>query len=116
MNDEVRAAGAFAKNFAEWSSHWLVMAWVMFLAVWGGLVRVVREVKVGEHTWRTLAWIFFVEMMTSGFAGVMTYLACQALRIPENYTAVLVGISGWMGVRALSALEAMYDRLKPKGD
>ena len=76
----------------------------------------VREVKVGEHSWQMLVWIFFVEMMTSGFAGVMTYLACQALHIPDNYAAVLVGISGWMGVRALTVLESLYSKLKPKGD
>jgi hypothetical protein len=108
MNDEIRAAGAIAKDAVTWSSQWLLLMGAMFLAIWGGLVRVSREVKVGEHSWKMLVWIFVREMLTSGFTGVMTYFACQAIGIPPAYTAILVGISGWMGVRALTVFESMF--------
>lgn len=117
MNEEVRAAGAVAKEATLHSSQFWSLIWLGLLATWGGVVRVMREVNLGEQSWRKLAWIFISEMLISGFVGVMTYLGCQALHIPENYTAVLVGISGWMGVRALNVFEQMWKAaFRPKGE
>jgi len=117
MNEEIRAAGAVAKESALHSAQWLSVFSLIGLAVWGGIVRVVREVNLGEQSWRKLIWIFLSEMLISGFAGMMTYLVCQALGIPPAYTAVLVGISGWMGVRALNVIESFYNSaVKAKGE
>lgn len=114
MNEELRAAGAIAKDPGSYS--YLTYGWIVFLAMWGGVVRVMREVRVSEKTWRQLIWIFVVELVTSGFVGVVTFYACEAADIRPLVTAMMVSVSGWMGVRALSVLEAIYRARVPTGD
>jgi hypothetical protein len=106
MIEETKAAGALAKDPASYS--WLTYGWIFFLAMWGGLVRVLREMKLGEKTWKQLAFTFATEMVTSGFVGVLTFYGCEAAEIRPLVTAMMVSVSGWMGVRALSVLEAIY--------
>lgn len=114
MNEELQAAGAIAKDPGSYS--YLTYGWILFLSMCGGVVRVIREVKLGEKTWLQLAWIFVVELFTSGFVGVVTFYACEAAGIRPLVTAVMVSVSGWMGVRALSVLESIYKARGPKGD
>jgi len=45
------------------------------------------------------------ELTTSGFAGVMTFWLCEAADINGLITAVLIGISGHMGGRAIFIIE-----------
>ena len=51
------------------------------------------------------------EVVTSGFAGVITFWLCENSNISPLVTAALVGISGHMGSRALFLFE---DFLKSK--
>lgn len=106
MEQELRTAGAIAKD--PGSYNWLIYGWVMFLSMWGAVVRVLREMKLGEQTWRQLLFTFLREMVTSGFTGVLTFYLCEAASISPLITAVMVSISGWMGVRALAVIESVY--------
>lgn len=53
---------------------------------------------------------FIGEMVTSAFAGVITFYLCQASEINGLWTAVMVAISGHMGTRALYMLEAIAQK------
>lgn len=60
------------------------------------------------------AFSFFrlsVEIVTSGFVGIVVFMLCDAAELGWSYTAAIVAISGHMGARALFLLENMA--LKP---
>lgn len=114
MNEEIRQASEIVKDPSSIS--WFTYGWIVFLAMWGGIVRVIREVKGSGKTWVQLVWIFIGEMITSAFVGVVTFYGCEAANIAPLYTAMLVSIAGWLGVRALAVLEAIYKARSFKGD
>lgn len=58
------------------------------------------------HAFKSL----FGEVITSGFAGVMTFYLAEASGVTGMWTAVLVGIAGHMGGRSLEAMESFYKR------
>jgi len=110
MEEELKTAGKVISDPASISM--ITYAWVILLAVWGGLIRVMREIKFGEKSAAEMTWIFFVEILTSAFVGVLTFYLCTASDIQPLYTAVLTSTSGWMGVRALAVFEAIYNSRK----
>lgn len=112
MNDEIRAAHDLAKDPSSIST--LTYAWVLLLSIFGGVVRVAREMMGMKKTPRQIVVIFLVEMMTSAFAGLITFFACEASHVGPMYTAIFTSIAGWMGVRALAAVETLYKR-PPQG-
>lgn len=114
MNDEFRQASDLARDPASVS--WITYFWVIFLATFGGIVRVIREVKFGEKSWRQIIAIFVAEILVSLFAGVVTFFLCAAREVPPFYSAVLVSLASYMGGRALSVLEALYKFKIGKGD
>lgn len=84
--------------------NFITYVWMVILASAGGTVAFIRKVKSGHAR----AWNFteFIgELFTSAFAGVMTFLLCQAAGIDLLKTAGLVGIAGHMGSRAIFMLE-----------
>lgn len=95
----------------------LTYVWVLILSSWGGIVNFVRKRKSGEA--RPFNFSELVgEICTSGFAGVLTFLLCEASEISPLITAALVGISGHMGSRAIYHLEnwataRVFGREKP---
>lgn len=88
----------------------LTYSWVFALAILGGIVNFMRKLQTGQ------ARIFNVveligEIVTSAFAGCITFWLCENADISPLITAALVGISGHMGSRALFLFE---DFLKSK--
>lgn len=78
--------------------------WVVVLAATGGAVNFLRKIKAG--TARAFNITEFVgELMTSGFAGVLTFWLCEAADVNKLLSAVLIGISGHMGSRAIFKIE-----------
>lgn len=82
----------------------ITYAWVFILSAWGGAVNFLRKTKAGQA--RPFNFMELIgELMTSAFAGVLTFWLCQAAEINNLITAALVGISGHMGSRAIFHFE-----------
>ena len=83
---------------------WITYVWVMLLSTWGGLVSWIRKRREGvARPFNAMELIG--ELVTSAFAGVMTFLLCELSGTPPLLTAALVGISGHMGSRVIFAFE-----------
>lgn len=106
MQDELKSATDIAKD--PLSISYATYAWVFVLSMWGGIVRIMREIKLGGKKKSEIAFIFACELTTSGFAGVLTFFACQKAQFDPMYSAMMIGIAGYMGGRALSWFEEVY--------
>jgi hypothetical protein len=77
---------------------------VLVIALLGGLVSWWAKVRKGEaQAWHLTGLIG--ELSTSAFAGLLAFWLCEWAGTPPLLTASLVGISGHMGTRAISAFE-----------
>ena len=84
----------------------LTYLWVTGLAAWGGLVNFYRKVKTGESRFFNIAELIG-EIVTSAFAGLITFWLCEAAEFNQLISAALVGISGHMGSRAIYQIEKL---------
>ena len=83
---------------------WITYAWVFALSAWGGTVNFIRKIRAGDV--RPFNIMELVgELITSAFAGVITFWLCAAADMNSLITAALVGISGHMGSRAIFRFE-----------
>jgi len=110
MHDEIKTAGDIAKDPASFSVFTYVL--MMVLAIWGGAVRVIREIALNDKSLLNIFGIFVAEMCVSGFAGTITFALCLSANISFAYTGALTAIAGYMGGRSLSLLEAVYKSWK----
>lgn len=78
--------------------------WVILLSAWGGAINFWGKMKRGEARAINIMELFG-ELMTSAFAGMLTYWLCQSAHIDQFLTAALVGVAGHMGSRAIFMLE-----------
>lgn len=82
----------------------LTYAWVFLLAMLGGVVNFVRKLQQGHV--RAFNFIEFIgEIVTSAFAGVITFWLCENANMSPLLTAAFVGVSGHMGSRAIFMAE-----------
>ncbi len=87
----------------------ITYGWVFAISLLGGVVNFARKVRAGET--RVFRLTEFVgELATSAFAGVLAFWLCKASGLGEYVTAVIVGISGHMGSRAIFKLEQVAER------
>lgn len=90
----------------------ITYAWVIGLAMVGGFVSFMRKVREGHaRVFNVLELIG--EIVTAGFAGVLTFWLCEAGKINPLVTAALVGITGHMGSRAIFMLERLAESKLP---
>jgi hypothetical protein len=82
----------------------LTYLWVLALASWGGVVGFMRKRREGLARPFNLTEIAG-EIVTSAFAGVITFWLCEAAGIAPLLTAAMVGVSGHMGSRAIYQIE-----------
>jgi hypothetical protein len=82
----------------------LTYVWILILSCTGGAVNFLRKVKLGTARPFNLPE-FLGEILTSGFAGVITFYLCEWAGMQQLLSAVLVGVSGHMGSKALMLLE-----------
>jgi len=87
----------------------LTYVWVLLLSTWGGIVNYLSKIRSG-HIARFNITELIGDMFISGFTGMLTFWMCQASRLDELYTAVLVGISGHMGARMIGKIEQVMSR------
>lgn len=78
--------------------------WVLVLSSFGGVVSFIHKIKSGASRKVNITELIG-EIVTSGFAGVITFYLCEWASFSPPLTAALVGISGHMGSRALFRLE-----------
>ena len=77
---------------------------VSVLAAWGGIVNWIRKRKSGDT--RPFNFTELIgEIITSAFAGVLTFWLCEWSGVPPLLTAAMIGISGHMGSRAIFQME-----------
>ena len=86
----------------------LTYAWVALLSSWGGIVSWFRKRREGLT--RSFNFMELVgELVTSAFAGLITFWLCEWSDIQPLLTAALVAISGHMGARAIFQIERLAE-------
>jgi hypothetical protein len=83
---------------------WLTYAWVLLLSTLGGVVNFTSKIKKGIARPFNLSE-FIGEVITSAFAGILTFYLCEWAGINSLLEAAFVGISGHMGSRAIFLME-----------
>lgn len=78
--------------------------WVTFLSAVGGFVNFYHRVQRGLASPFSFTELIG-ELITSGFAGLLTFWLCEWSGVSTLLTPVLVGISGHMGARAIFQME-----------
>jgi hypothetical protein len=95
------------------SYSWITYVLVSALSAWGGIVGWLR--KRNEGATRPFNFMELVgEVLTSAFAGILTFWLCEASDINPLVTAALVGISGHMGSRAIYHMETWAEARFPR--
>jgi hypothetical protein len=96
---------------------WSIGTWLLAvaMAMGGGVINWYSKVKQG-HT-RVINFVELIgEMFTSGFVGIITFMALAAWNIPMGLCAAAAGIGGHMATRLLFLLEkAVEGRIKDLG-
>lgn len=73
------------------------IAYIAFAAIGGFMGHIMRtidsEQKIG---WGRAT----LEAGSAGFVGFMVLLVCQAMGVGQEWTGVIVGVSGWLGASA----------------
>lgn len=78
--------------------------WILGLSAVGGAVNFSRKMRDGVV--RAFNFTEFIgEIMTSSFAGLLTFWLCEWSNIDRMLSAVLIAISGHMGSRAIFRME-----------
>ncbi len=82
------------------------------IGLFGGLVARLQYWAGGEipHCVRCALFRLLVDMMTSGFCGVLTFWLATEFELSGVLTAVLAGISGHMGSRSLFLVERILQK------
>ena len=77
-----------------------VYLWVLWLSWWGASVAYLQRIKDRGPSGFSV-WIFFIELLTAGFVGFVTYTLCDLQGLDQRMTSIVVAISGHMGTRAI---------------
>lgn len=92
----------------------ITYVWVTALAAWGGLVSYLKKHKSGVVQ-RFSVNELIGELVTSSFAGVITFWLCELGEIDPLLSAVFIAISGHMSARIIFLIEnSMEKRLLGK--
>jgi hypothetical protein len=77
---------------------WLqAAAYSFFAAVAGVLGYIMRTMDSGA---RLSGWRALVEGSSAGFVGLLAMWLCQSAGLSQQWTAVTVGVCGWLGASA----------------
>lgn len=78
--------------------------WVLGISAFGGFVNFSRKMREGQV--RIFNFTEFIgELVTSAFAGLLTFWLCESADINRLLAAVMIAVSGHMGSRAIFGLE-----------
>jgi len=88
-----------------------VATWLLVsgFAILGGIVKWFNDFKESNGwTTKQIAITLAAQVVTSGFVGLVTFLACHYFNLNELLSAVFVGISGHMGAEAINVFKAGF--------
>ena len=72
-------------------------AYALFATVAGFLGYLLRTMDVGAR----VSWgRAMLEAVSAGMVGLLVMWICQAMHLAQQWTAVSVGVSGWLGANA----------------
>lgn len=81
-----------------WTSWWVKAILYAALATFGGFLgHVMRALDKSVPISYGRA---FVEGFAAGFVGLLVMLMCNATNMSDQWTGVVVGVSGWLGANA----------------
>lgn len=93
------------------ASWWLkALLYASFAALGGLLGHIMRAFDKKER----IIWIrAILEGISAGFAGVLMMLTCNAFGLSEQWTGIIVGVTGWLGAQATIRLleQLVYKKL-----
>jgi hypothetical protein len=101
--------GSDTKHRTPFDYEFLTYAWVMGLAAFGGVVNFSRKMREGAVRAFNLTE-FIGEIVTSAFAGLLTFWLTEAADMDKLVSAVLIAVSGHMGSRAIFMIEKALQR------
>lgn len=87
----------------------LTYIWVIFISGLGGAVSFMKKLRHGEVRVFNITE-FIGEIVTSAFAGMITFWLCKSANLDPMLSAALVGISGHMGGRAIYLFEKFLEK------
>jgi hypothetical protein len=82
----------------------LTYLWVLSLSAFGGIVNFSHKLQDGRTSVFRVTE-FIGEVVTSAFAGLLTFWLCEAANIDRLLSAVMIAVSGHMGSRAIFRME-----------
>lgn len=95
-----------------WWNLWYVKATLygLFASFGGVMGHLMRAIDNGHSI---IWWKAALEGAAAGFVGLLVLLMCQATEVGEQWTGVIVGVSGWLGANAsIRLLESLiYQKL-----
>lgn len=89
--------------------------WVIGLSTIGGFVSFMRKVREGNAKFINITELIG-EIVTAGFAGVLTFWLCEAADMAPLVSAAMVGVSGHMGSRVIMQLEVWLSKKLPESN
>lgn len=89
-----------------WTSWWVKAILYATLATFGGFLgHIMRALDKSTPISYGRAC---VEGLAAGFVGLLVMLVCNAMSLSDQWTGVIVGVSGWLGANAsIRMLEKM---------
>jgi len=92
----------------------ITYSWVFLVASWGGVVNYIRKRREGIIPCFSITE-FVGELVTSAFAGLVTFFLCESAKIDPMLSAAFIAISGHMGSRSIFMIEKyLQERIKNK--
>lgn len=90
---------------------WYTYILVLLVSMFGGFVRWLNKIRQSQAiTWWAIADLI-IGLITSGFAGFLTYLLCTSLNISLELTTFFIGNAGFMGILALEYFQEPLKKL-----
>lgn len=79
--------------------NWLmIVVYAGFAAIGGFMGYLMRTIDKEDHP---ISWgRAVIEAIAAGFVGVLVLFVCLALNLSQQWTGVIVGVSGWLGANA----------------
>ena len=88
-----------------------IITWMLVIgfAVLGGLVKWFNDYKEATGWNRKMvALTLATQIFTSGFVGILTFLACKYFQLSDTLAAVFIGVSGHMGAEAINVFKTGF--------